>query len=245
MDQVAMRRHDLLSRSVETLRVVVVAGILYGLLVGVASRLAMLLLRVTSPHRVIGIRSDDDFVIGCFTLSGTYNLLVIGAGVGMIGVGVHLLVSCRLLGPVWFRHLTVGLASAVVIGSLLVHADGVDFTQLKPMWLAIALFVALPGLFGTLIGPAVASVRRGDSWTTRGRRRWVVPVIAVLVVLPAIVVVVGAGIAVFVLTTVGSNSAVRRVRSTPAFGVVVRAAWLAIAVAGLVALVNDIRLLSA
>ena len=52
----------------------------------------MLLLRLTSPDRVNGIRSDDDFVIGRFTLSGTYNLLMLGAAVGIVGAGVYRLV---------------------------------------------------------------------------------------------------------------------------------------------------------
>jgi hypothetical protein len=231
-------------RGVETVRVIVVAGILFGVMVGTASRLAMLLLRVTSPRRVIGMRSDDDFVIGRFTLSGTYNLLVIGAAVGMIGAGVYLLVSSRLLGPTWFRYLTVGLGSAVVIGSMLVHASGVDFTQLKPTWLAIALFVALPGVFGTLIGPAVATVQRPDSWTNRGRRRLLLPIIGVLLVPPAIFVVGIVVIVVTVLTAFGVNPALGNVRSTRTFGVLIRVAWMTILVAGLAALVNDIRQLS-
>lgn len=49
---------------------------------------------------------------------GHLQLLVIGAGVEMIGAGGYLLIASRLLGPVLFRHLTVGLASAAVVGSL-------------------------------------------------------------------------------------------------------------------------------
>ena len=230
---------------IETLRVIVVTGIAYGaVVVGIGSRLAMLLLRVTSPDRVIGIRSDDDFVIGRFTLAGTYSLLALGAVVGIIGVGAYLLVASRLLGPTWFRYLTVGLGSAAVLGSMLVHSRGVDFTQLKPTWLAITLFVALPGMFGTLIGPAVATVQRPGSWTTRGRRRWLLPVIAIFFVLPAILVVVVVVIVVTVLTAFGANPALSNVRSTRTFGALIRIAWMTIAIAGLAALINDIRQLS-
>lgn len=226
---------------IETSRVVIVAGITYGtVVVGIGSRLAMLLLRVTSPQAVIGIRSDDDFVIGRVTLAGTYNLLVLGAGVGIVGAGVYLLVASRLLGPVWFRHLTVGLASAAVVGSMLVHADGIDFTQLKPKWLAIGLFVVLPGVFGTFIGPTVNAVKRTHSWTARGRRRWLLPIVAIACFPPTIPVVIFAVAAVGILTAVGTSDSLNRVRSTPAFGMFIRAAWLTIAVAGLAALVNDI-----
>ena len=56
--------------------------------------------------------------------------------------------------------MTTGLAAAAVAGSMLVHRDGIDFTLLKPTWLAVGLFVALPGVFGMLIGSAVDAVER-------------------------------------------------------------------------------------
>ena len=87
------------------MRVIVVAGIPYGVVVaGIGSRLAMLLLRVTSPDRVIGAQSDDDFTIGRFTIAGTYNLLLLGAVVGIIGAAAYRLVAPRLIGPTWFRR---------------------------------------------------------------------------------------------------------------------------------------------
>ena len=92
-----------------------------------------------------GVKSDDGFVIGQVTLAGTYNLLLLGAIVGIIGAAAYLMVAPWLIGPNWFRRLTTGLAAAAVVGSMLVHADGIDFTVLKPTWLAIGVFVALPG----------------------------------------------------------------------------------------------------
>ena len=230
---------------VETSRVVIVAGVFYGVLVaGIGSRLAMMLLRVTSPQRVIGMRSDDDFVIGRFTLAGTYSLLVIGAAAGIIGAGVYLLVASRLLGPTWFRHLTVGAACAAVVGSMLIHADGVDFTQLQPKWLSIGLFVALPGLFGTFIGPTVNAVRSTQSWTVRGRRRWLIPIVALGCFLPVLPVAIVAVVVVSAVTIGGANQVIDSVRSTRAFGIVIRAAWLTVAVVGCAALFNDIRQLT-
>lgn len=120
-------------RLVEEMRILIVAGIPVGVLVvGVGSRLAMLLLRITSPDRVRGVTSDDGFIIGQFTVGGTYNLLLLGATVGIIGAGAYQMVAPWLIGPTWFRRLTTGLASAAVVGSMLVHADGVDFTLLNP-----------------------------------------------------------------------------------------------------------------
>ncbi len=88
----------------EQIRVLVVAGIGTGaIVVGVGSRLAMLALRLTSPDSVIGRQSDDDFTIGEFTLGGSYNLLLLGAAVGIIGVAAYQCVAPRLIGPLWFR----------------------------------------------------------------------------------------------------------------------------------------------
>src|SRR6476660_3821704 len=87
----------------ETLRIVVVAGLSVGIVViGLGSRLAMLLLRLTSPDSVIGVTSDDGFEIGRVTLAGTYNLLLIGATVGFIGAVAYVAVAPWLLGPTWF-----------------------------------------------------------------------------------------------------------------------------------------------
>jgi hypothetical protein len=204
----------------------------------------MLLLRVTSPEHVHGVTSDDGFTIGQVTPGGTYNLLLLGAAVGVIGAGAFKLVAPWLIGPIWFRRLTTGVASAAVAGSMLVHGDGVDFIVLKPTWLAIGLFVALPGLFGILIGASVDSVSRSDSWTARGRRRWLLPLAAVgcfplsaIFLLPSIAV-----LGIWELTR--DATLVRRVRGARLYALTVRAIWLVIAVGGLVALVNDVNALA-
>jgi hypothetical protein len=229
----------------ESMRVLVVAGIPVGVVIaGIGSRLAMLLLRLTSPERVHGVTSDDGFTIGRVTVSGTYNLMLLGSAIGIIGAVFYRFVAPWLIGPTWFRRLTTGVASAAVVGSMLVHADGIDFTMLKPKWLAIGLFVALPGFFGALIGAAVDSAGRPDSWTIRGRRRWLIPVIAIgcfpLSVLPIAVAIVPVGLGVLARRT----TLVRRVRGIPLYALTVRTVWLLIGVAGLIALVNDIEALT-
>ena len=227
-------------RWVEGVRVLVVGGIPAGvLLVGVGSRLAMLVLRLTSPDRVKGRTSDDGFTIGQVTLSGTYNLLLLGAVVGIIGAAAYRAVAPRLIGPLWFRRLTTGVASAAVVGSMLVHADGIDFTVLKPAWLAIAVFVALPGLFGTFVGSIVDAVARPDSWTNTGRRRWVLPLVVLACFPPTILAVIFAS-AVFGIWVIITNAAsIQRIRQARSYVFVIRSLWLLVAVAGLVALIGD------
>ncbi len=233
------------NRVLERMRVLIVAGVTTGAVVaGLGSRLAMLLLRVTSPERVNGLQSDDDFTIGEVTLGGTYNLMLLGALVGLIGFAVYRLVRPWLIGPQWFRRLTIALASGAVAGSMLVHADGIDFTVLKPTWLAIGLFIALPALFAVTMGVMVDSVSRPNSWTARGRWRWLLPIV-IVACFPVMVLFLG-----FALVPVGIwalsgdvdfPSEVRSVRWLPN---VVRAAWLTIAVIGLVTLLQDVNALT-
>ena len=232
-------------RFVEGLRVLVVGGISAGvLLVGFGSRLAMLLLRVTSPDRVRGVKSDDGFIIGQVTLAGTYNLLVLGAVVGIIGAAAYLMVAPWLIGPNWFRRLTTGLASAAVVGSMLVHADGIDFTVLKPTWLAIGVFIALPGTFGVLVGVMVDAVGRPDSWTARGRWRFILPVLLVACFPPSAFVVLLAAAIFGAWVLVSDLDPIRSLRKSAPYALAIRAAWLIVAMVGLVAIVNDTQALA-
>lgn len=227
------------------MRVLIVAGVATGaIVVGIGSRLAMLLLRVTSPERVNGLQSDDDFTIGEVTFAGTYNLVVLGAFVGIIGFAVYRLVKPWLIGPQWFRRLTIGTAAGIVAGSMLVHADGIDFTVLKPKWLAIGLFILLPALFAIAIGAVVDAVDRPDSWTARGLWKWLLPVIVVACV-PFILIPLA-----FALIPVGLWALARdvdfpaEVRSVSWLPNAVRGAWLLVVVLGLMALINDVTALT-
>ena len=222
------------------LRVIVVAGVIAGVLVaGVGSRLAMLTLRLTSPDSVIGVKSDDDFTIGEFTLGGSYNLLNLGGAVGVIGAAAYVLVSPWLLGPTWFHRFTVAAVAGALAGSFVIHADGTDFNVLKPLWLAVTLFVALPALFGWVIGAVVDAVDAPGSWTRRGRLRWALPVVLLLafplVMLPTAIVAIA----------VAALLPVRRqflgVLTSPVGGTLVRAAFLGIAVLSFAALAADLR----
>jgi hypothetical protein len=229
----------------EQLRILAVAGITVGVVVvGLGSRLAMFALRLTSPDSVIGLQSDDDFTIGRFTLSGTYNLLLLGAVVGIVGVAVYQCVAPRLIGPSWLRRLTVALSSGAVVGSMLIHDDGVDFRVLKPTWFAIGLFVLLPALFGAAIGPVVDRVSRPTSRTAHGRARWVLPIVLVLP-FPSAVVALAVAVPVYTAWVLLADGAgARRLVAGRAAGYVMQACWLAIAAFGLVALVGDVRALS-
>ena len=226
----------------DELVLIALAGISTGVVVaGIGSRLAMMALRLTSHERVIGIQSDDDFTIGRFTFFGTYNLLVLGAGFGVIGAALYQWVRPWLIGPRWFRYATVGLACGAVIGSMLIHADGIDFRALTPTWFAIALFIALPFLYGVAIAWTVDALDRDGSFARHGRARWIVATI-LAVLFPLTLVLLGITL-VMLCAWVPARDA-WHASGTPVprpLTWVVRGIWLAIAGLGLIALVNDIR----
>lgn len=130
----------------------VFAGLLLGLIVGgVGGRIAMFVLRVTSGSDVVGLESDDGFTIGRFSLN-TLFLLAATTAIGGVGVGPFYALV-RPWVPAGWRTIAPGLFFGVVGGAVLVRSDGVDFTVLTPVELAIVLFVALPLLFGLLLEP--------------------------------------------------------------------------------------------
>jgi hypothetical protein len=222
------------------MRVVIVAGVPVGVLIGgVGSRLAMLLLRVTSSEAVRGVESDDGFIIGRFTVGGSYALLQIGAFVGVLGAALYLLVRFWLLGPKWFRYLTVGFGCGAVVGSMLLHADGIDFRVLKPMWLAIALFVALPALFGLAIGPVVEWMERRP--VPGGWPQFVAPAVMLAIGPAGAFAMLFVAPALFVYVAAHSPSSEASKPLPSMVVVIVRAVWLGIALLGLVALIGDIR----
>jgi hypothetical protein len=127
------------------------AGALSGLLVaGAGGRFAMFVLAQANP-KAQGMESDDGFVMGQFTMAGTLNLLVVGTVIGILGGGVYFVLRGLMIGPRWFEILSISGAAAVVVGSMLIHADGVDFILLEPPLLPIAMFVAIPGIYAVLL----------------------------------------------------------------------------------------------
>lgn len=240
-EQPTRSQQTLLSALASQLYVQIIAGIATGIVVvGVGSRLAMLVLRVSSADSVDGVTSDDGFTIGRFTLSGTYNLLLIGAGVGIIGTCAYQLVRPWLIGPGWFRRCTVGLASGAVVGSMLVKTNGIDFVALTPTWLAIGLFVALPAAFAVCLAIAVDRVEQRVTVRTRGRRDWIIAIALAAAFTPTLIIFVFTTAAFVVWATVRDLPVVRSVASATTTALVARALWLGVAVVGLVALVRDV-----
>lgn len=146
-------RHPVVVEMTSMLRrlaVITWAGALLGLLVGgIGSRLAMLLLARLNPQAT-GVVSDDGFAIGQLT-TASFNLLFATTLIGVLGGGLYFVLRGLRVGPRWFQVTSLAVGSGVVVASIIVHPDGVDFTLLDPPLLSIALFVAIPVLYAALL----------------------------------------------------------------------------------------------
>ena len=146
---------------------------------GIGGRLAMLLLRFTSHDSVRGVESDDGFEIGRFDFISTANLLVVTAVLGAI-LGL-VMVAGRPFFPKRGMPIAWGVAGALAGGAILISADGVDFTLLGPLSLAIVLFIAIPAVGAFAIAWLVSQYPR-FWWRNRGATA-----VAFIAAIPAVV----------------------------------------------------------
>lgn len=156
-------------RAFRQLGIGVLAGAVSGFVVGgLGGRLFMFVLAELNPEDS-GVRTDDGVPIGQFTLDGTLNLIIITTVIGVIGGLVFLALRGLRFGPQWFRVLSMPLGATMVVGSMLVHSDGVDFTLLQPVALGVAMTLAVPFLYTLLVAFLV------DRWIGDDGGGWKVP----------------------------------------------------------------------
>lgn len=225
--------------ALRTLGTVTLIGVGCGIfVVGVLSRLAMFLLAQLNPT-ASGVTSDDGFVIGQFTLSGSLNLaLIVGPLFGIIGAGFYLALRGLAVGPPWFRLLCLSLGPGVVVGAFIVHPDGVDFTMLDPVWLAVLLFVLVPTVYVALLHVLAERTLAGPPWP-----RWATYV-GVAVWLPALpgLLVLAAGWAT--LNALRRSERGSALLAHPGSAWAVRGALAVIFLFSVLDIVSDVRLLT-
>ena len=225
-----------LERRVRRLSVASAVGLASGAVIGgIGGRLAMLLLRVTSDPVLLGVKTDDEFVIGRFS-ADTFFLIIFTAVIGALAGAMYLVARVWL--PQRHRPLFTGVLAGLVGGAVIVKPHGVDFTRLEPHWLAIALFVLIPGLYGVAMS-VVVERRLATAGGLQGRAAW----LGLLFLLPLLIV---GPLGLFVvLIFAGSLMLVRRVPSLAgafrsSVGMALgRALLLAIAALSTVDLVRD------
>ena len=191
----------------------VLVGAVSGFLVGgVLGRLAMRLLTLTSPDELRGRITDDAAIVGDITLGGSIALALFTTFLGIFG-GIGFLAARRALPHSRIsRVLLFALLSMSVGGALLLHDHpSFDFSALQPTWLAVAMFLALPFLYGMLVATGIEWASRPDSWI----QRMPLPLpatAAALISIPAIPVVLPASLLAFAVRLV---PALHRLWSSP------------------------------
>lgn len=177
-------------RAARRLALMTLAGAACGLVVaGVGSRLAMAALAGLNPEAT-GRQSDDDFTMGQFTASGTINLLIVTTGLGVAGAAFYALVRGLRTGHAWFDLPALALGPGVVAGAAIVHTDGVDFTLLDPVALAIALFVLVPAAYCLAITLLAERLLLAEErWAARARLRSLAPLALWIPLAPVLAVV--------------------------------------------------------
>lgn len=230
-------KHDLKAKA-RRLSAAAAAGFLTGAAIGgIGGRLAMLVLRLTSDPALRGLETDDGFTIGI--LSGaTLFLVILTTVLGVVGGVAYLAVRAWL--PQRARPWLFGALTGVVGGALVIRPDGIDFTLLEPLWLAVVMFVALPASYGVAVSLLAERFLASDSAFT-GPWTWIAGPIGLL----PLGIFGPAGLAVIALIAVAfllSRSApqIRSLWASAPVAWIGRAGLLAVGAVAAASLVGDV-----
>lgn len=177
-----------------TLAVATTAGLIAGVLVaGLGGRLVMRILGATSGDAAQGRITEAEEVVGEITTGGTIGIIVFVGLFGGLLTALAFIVVRRWLpttaGPAGL------VAGILLLGTLGVgdamSPDNVDFTILRPTWLAVTLIPVVALLFGVTFTALAARLDAG--MPTLGRRPSSIAGHASLVFLSFPPLVVGAG----------------------------------------------------
>jgi hypothetical protein len=152
---------ELLWRFVVGMGVGALAG---GVIGGIGTRAAMLVLRLASEDGFQGLDTDDGFVIGRVS-TATFFLLTVTAGVGAALGLVYVLVRSALPGR--GRSLVVSAFVGLFMGADIVNPNSFDFSALDPKLFAVASFTLLPGFAAFAMVKLVDRLLEVEPWSSR------------------------------------------------------------------------------
>ena len=215
-----------------------VAGLSMGALVGgIGGRIAMFVLRVTSDASLHGRETDDGFIIG--QISGaTLFLVILTSVLGVFG-GVFYLAVRQWL-PVRGRAALFGVFGGVVGGAGVIRPGGLDFTLLDPLPLAIAMFIALPAIYGVVVSRLIERwLRAGaDSGASPAWTFGLIPLLALAFIGPTGLGLVAGMVALWVMQRKVPRLA--NLWGSPAAVWIGRAGLLVVTAVVFVSLVSDV-----
>jgi len=157
------------------------AGFLWG---GVGGRIAMRIVFLTSNSPVDGLQSDDGFEIGRLSTE-TFFLVTATTFIGAFLGPIAALLRKAMRNRTAVAASAFAVASGALVGSVIVHSDGIDFRLLDPLPLTVGLFVLIPAAAGATGVMLVDWFMRPVGWITRIPG----PLAVVLAVLGAIPIV--------------------------------------------------------
>jgi hypothetical protein len=216
----------------------VIAGLSMGALIGgIGGRIAMFVLRVTSDPALHGAETDDGFVIG--QISGaTLFLVIITSVLGVLGGMFYLAVRSWL--PERRRAVLFGVFGGIVGGAGVIRPGGIDFTLLDPLPFAIAMFIALPAIYGVVVSRLIERWLREDSGPGASQA-WTLGLIPLLVVAFLGPVGIGVAVGMLVLWIVHRTApGVARLWGSPPVLRIGRAGLVVVTAVALTSLVRDI-----
>jgi hypothetical protein len=139
-------------RATSPLRGAVVAGAIAGFVAaGIGSRLVMRVIAMVDSDSN-GAGTDAGAAVGDVTLSGTFQLLVLGMILGSISGLVYLGLRRWLYVPPIWRGAAFSIVTLFTVGNVLFDTHNPDFQIFEPVILVIALFVALFFVNGLMLG---------------------------------------------------------------------------------------------
>jgi hypothetical protein len=151
------------------MRGAVTAGAIAGLIsAGVGSRVTMRIIALADPD-TDGVRTDAEATVGEFTLSGTIDLLMLGAIAGVMGGAVYLGMRRWLPVPNAWKGPAYGIFTLLTVGQLLFDTNHADFQIFEPVVLVIALFAVLFLVNGLILGPLMQRIHPEPSYRHSAR----------------------------------------------------------------------------
>lgn len=227
-----------LSATARPVAAAAVAGFSTGAVIGgIGGRLAMFVLRLTSEPSLHGLKTDDDFTIGIFS-GETLFLVIVTTVLGIIGGLVYLVVRGWL--PDRARPWLFGGLTGIVGGATVIRPGGIDFTLLDPLPLAVAMFIALPAVYGVAVSLLSERFLARDSAFSRSK----VGIAGLVLLLPlSLFGPIGLAVVALIVAVVMLGRASPEIASlwtSPPVAWIGRAGLTAVAVVWGVALVRDV-----
>jgi len=175
------RRRQLVTTVFRAVAIGTMAGFAAGFVAGLWMRVAMRLSGYLTVDANRGLLTENDAVVGKFTLAGTLSIAMFGAIVGIFGGLLYIAIRRWIPGNAWLRPVLYGGLLLGVLGFVVMDQNNPDYRLFGPPWLNVGMCSLTYIVFGVLASVLVDWLDRrvpqlGNS--VHSRRRTVVTGIA-------------------------------------------------------------------